>query len=351
MNSAAAPATLCAYPSCNQPSAAPTSDRGARPKYCADENHNPLTAHRERRRRQAQAAGQRAEETGGQPVTIGLTRAAELVRTLEKLTAQHADALARAVAELRSAGDVESAEAEVYAARTSADQRVAATEARLAEEINRRRDAETDRDQAHADREEADEAAAQAISRMDQLTRELADLRTATDEQLRQTRDQAAADVQQARDTAQREIGQARDQATRQVTEAASQLRRAEQEAARAQQAEAAAADRADRAQVQAAEEIARIRADAQRERDELHAATNARLTALEETRTALRVRAERAEADLDTARAENQRLTQQPCHAANGTELAENPAPRARSASQAKNAPATPAAGPQNQT
>ncbi len=304
--------SLCAYPDCDQPTAAPASDRGAKPKYCANDSHNPLTAHRERRRRQAEATGQRAEETGGQPVTIGLTRATELVRSLEKLTAQHADTLARAVAELRSAGDVESAEAEVYAARTSADQRVAAAEARLAEEIGRRREAETDRDQAQADREESDEAASQAISRMDELTRELAALRTATGEQFRQLRDQAAAEVQQARDTAQREIGQARDEATCQVAEVTSQFRRAEQETARAQQAEAAAIERADRAQAQAAEEIARIRADARRERDELHTATDARLAALEETRTTLRIRAERAEADLDTARAENKRLAEQ---------------------------------------
>src|ERR1022692_3243148 len=131
-------AQQCAYPSCDQPVAPPTSDRGAKPKYCDDASHNPLTAHRERRKREADATGQRAEETGGQPVTIGLTRAAELVRKLETLTAQHADALTRAIAELRSAGDVESAEAEVYATRASADQRIAAAEARLAEAITRR---------------------------------------------------------------------------------------------------------------------------------------------------------------------------------------------------------------------
>ena len=59
---------------------------------------------------------------------------------------------ARAITELRSAADPESAEAEVYAARASADQRIAAAEAGLAEEITRRRDAETERDQARADR-------------------------------------------------------------------------------------------------------------------------------------------------------------------------------------------------------
>src|ERR1039457_5701862 len=121
-------APQCAFPGCDQPAAAPTSDRGAKPKYCSDAGHNPLTAHRERRRREAESTGQRAEETEGQPVTIGLTRAAELMRTLERLTAQHADTLERAVTELRPAGDVESAEPEVYAARTSADQRVATAE-------------------------------------------------------------------------------------------------------------------------------------------------------------------------------------------------------------------------------
>jgi hypothetical protein len=45
---------------------------------------------------------------------------------------------------------------------------------------------------------------------------------------------------------------------------------------------------------------------------NQLTAATDARITALEETRDALRVRAERAEADLDAARADHQRLTEQ---------------------------------------
>jgi hypothetical protein len=60
-----------------------TSDRGAKPKYCADDGHNRSPPIASGARRQAEATGQRAEETGGQPVTIGLTRAAELVRTLE----------------------------------------------------------------------------------------------------------------------------------------------------------------------------------------------------------------------------------------------------------------------------
>src|ERR1700761_4616196 len=117
----------CAYPGCDQPPAASESGRGAKPKYCGDPDHNPLTAHRERRRNQAEASGQRAEETGGHPVTLGITRAAELVNGLEKTPSQPADPLARAITELRAVDDIESAEAEVFAARTSADERVAAT--------------------------------------------------------------------------------------------------------------------------------------------------------------------------------------------------------------------------------
>ena len=302
----------CAYPGCGKPPAAPGSDRGAKPKYCDDPAHNPLSAHRERRRKDAEASGQRAEETGGQPVTLGLTRATELIRTLEKLTVQHADTLTRAIAELRTAGDIESAEAEVYAARTSADQRVATAEARLAEEIQRRRDAEGARDADRDAREEADAAAAQAITRMDDLERELAELRASTQREVRQARDSAEAETQQARDSAQQDITTARDHAARQVADAEARTLQADQDADRARQAEAAAVARADHAQAAAADEAARIRADHHRALDQLTAATTARIAALEDTRDALRIRAERAEADLDAARTDNQRLTEQ---------------------------------------
>jgi colicin import membrane protein len=299
----------CAYPGCDHPPAAPGSDRGAKPKYCDDPGHNPLSAHRERRRKTAETSGQRTEETGGQPVTLGITRAAELVLTLEKLTAQHADTLTRAIAELRAAGDIESAEAEVYAARTSADQRIATAEARLAEEIQRRRDAEAERDDARADREQADDAAAQAITRMESLEREVAETRTSTAEEIQRVRASAAAEIRQARISADRDISAAREDAARQVADAEARARQAGQDATRARQAEAAALTRAEHAQAAAADETARIRGDHQRSLDQLTAATNARITALEETRDALRIRAERAEADLDTARTESQHL------------------------------------------
>jgi colicin import membrane protein len=341
----------CAYPGCEQPTAAPSSDRGAKPKYCDDPDHNPLSAHRERRRREAEAKGQRAEETGGQPVTLGITRAAELVAALGKLTVQHADTLTRALTELREVGDLESAEAEVYAARTSADQRVATAEARLAEEIQRRRDAEAERDAAQADREQADDDATQAAVRMEQLERELAELRDASEREVRQVRASAAAEVRQARESADRDISAARAGAARQVADAGARAETAEQDAARARQAEGAAVTRAEHAQAAAAAETARIRADHERALDQLTTATSARITALEETRDALRVRAERAETDLDAARAENQRLAEQLAQAViveADTESVGTPAPRPRTASRTKKTAATRAPRPE---
>jgi colicin import membrane protein len=335
----------CAYPGCQQPTAAPISDRGAKPKYCDDPEHNPLSAHRERRRKEAETNGQRSEETGGQPVTFGITRAAELVSSLEKLTAQHADTLTRAITELRAVGDIESAEAEVYAARTSADQRVATAEARLAEEIQRRRDAEAERDTPRADREQADDATAQAIIRMENLERELAELRTSTAAEVREVRDTAALEIRQARQDADRDISAARDEASRLVADAEGRAEQAEQDAAKAHRVEVLAITRAEHAQAAASEETARIRADHEHALAQLTEATSARLTALEETRDALRVRAERAESDLDAARTEIQRLAEELTRArtAEADEAPAGAAPtRSRTTSRAKKTSAT---------
>jgi colicin import membrane protein len=341
----------CAYPGCDQPPAARGSDRGARPKYCDDPDHNPLSAHRERRKREAEASGQRAEETGGQPVTLGLTRASELVRALDKITSQHADTLSRAIAELRAVGDIESAEAEVYAARTSADQRVATVEARLAEEIQRRRDAEAERDGARADREQADDATTQAIARMEELERELAELRANTQQEIGQIRASAVAEIQQARDTTQRDISAARDEAARQVADATARAEQAEHDAEQAHQAEVAAIEHAHQAQAAAANEVARIRADHRQALDQLTAATSARITALEETRDALKTRAERAEADLDAARADNKHLAEKLAEAASAdadaTPAGTTPL-RARTTTRTRKTQGTPAPRPE---
>ena len=60
------------------------------------------------------------------------------------------------------------------------------------------------------------------------------------------------------------------------------------------------------------AAELERVRADAARERDELRTAMESRAQVLEESRGELRGRAERAERDLDAARAELARARQE---------------------------------------
>jgi hypothetical protein len=70
----------------------------------------------------------------------------------------------------------------------------------------------------------------------------------------------------------------------------------------------------------------------------------SARITALEETRDALRIRAERAETDLDTARTENQRLAEQLTQERStdaDAAPASDPSPRPRT-SRTKKTPAT---------
>ncbi len=99
--------------------------------------------------------------------------------------------------------------------------------------------------------------------------------------------------------------------AARQVADATTRAEQAEHDAGQAHRAEVAAIEHAHQAQGAAADEVARIRADHRQALGQLSAATNARITALEEIRDALRVRADRAEADLDTARAENKRLAE----------------------------------------
>jgi chromosome segregation ATPase len=180
---------------------------------------------------------------------------------------------------------------------------------------------------------------------MEQLERELAETRTTTEAEVRSIRTSAATEIKQARVSADREISAAREHAARQVADADARAEQAEQDATRARQAEAAAITRAERAQAAAADETARIRADHHRALDQLTTATSARITALEETRDSLRIRAERAETDLDSARTENKHLAEQ---IAQAPSVEADPAqtvteyPRPRTPSRAKKTPAT---------
>jgi hypothetical protein len=145
--------------------------------------------------------------------------------------------------------------------------------------------------------------------------------------------------------TAQRDISAARDEAARLVADATARAEQAGHDAEQAHQAEVAAIEHAHHAQAAAADETARIRADHRQALDQLTVATNARITALENARDAFRVRAERAEADLDAVRADNHRLADKLTEAASADADAVptgTTAPRTRTAPRTKKTPAT---------
>src|SRR5690348_1622004 len=72
----------CNFPGCEQPPA-PASGPGRPPEYCTDPSHNRVTAWRERRRLEAEAAGTTTTDVEEvQPLTTARVTGAELLRAL-----------------------------------------------------------------------------------------------------------------------------------------------------------------------------------------------------------------------------------------------------------------------------
>jgi chemotaxis protein histidine kinase CheA len=127
----------------------------------------------------------------------------------------------------------------------------------------------------------------------------------------------AAAEADAGRRDAREQITAARAQASEQITAARQDTARHASERDTALQAARDAAHHADtetsrarQAETDARAETARVRADAARERDTLRENHQARLTAASALTAAERARAERAERQLDTERAEHRHLT-----------------------------------------
>ncbi|MGA2927613.1 MAG: hypothetical protein ABSG43_16770 [Solirubrobacteraceae bacterium] len=58
------PPKICIYPGCGRPAVSPHPLGGPQPSFCEREDHNALTAHQERRRRER--GGQRLGDTSNQ---------------------------------------------------------------------------------------------------------------------------------------------------------------------------------------------------------------------------------------------------------------------------------------------
>jgi colicin import membrane protein len=312
-------AATCKYPRCQNPPEA-ASGPGRRPQYCADPGHNAMTAYRERKRLAGAERGTAAGDAEtDQPVTMARMTGAELLRQMRELAgtlAATADRLTGAVATM---ADPTAAEAEVEAARAAAEQRATAAEAGRAEAERRAAIA----DQMRADADDAAEEMSTRLAAEEDHARQahdrLAEATTAHATEIAQIGREAwerIAAAETDRDDAVQAAAAARDAAVADATERRQEAQQAGQRAAVAEaRAEAAAAETArvrqdaahelEQLRASAAAELDRLRADAARERDELRELLEDRARTLTEACDAQRRRAERAEHDLDTARAE----------------------------------------------
>lgn len=187
----------CRFPGCDRPAAAGDAGTGRRPEYCDDPAHNRAAAWRERQR--LKGAGQLITSSAGdeaRPVEAARQKASELVAQLTGMAELFMDQLPRAIEEIRTAGDLDAAEAQIESVTTEAEERIAGAVARAsrAEQAQRR---------AEAEREEADAAAIESTDAVTRLEEELVDVSAQADgfqneasalqEELDATREAAAA--------------------------------------------------------------------------------------------------------------------------------------------------------------
>jgi colicin import membrane protein len=303
----------CAFPGCERPVRDRAGDGGGKPPiYCALLNqttgkhaHTPLTAARERARRERQGtSGQPAALTGETPASAARDRAATLLDQFRTTAEQMTGTLAAAIEAMTSAGDPESVSAELTTARRQVDRMQLEADERV-------QAAEAARDQATIDalatRQVTAEAAAardEAISELDTVEATLVTTQT----KLEQARIDYAAELEQLRAEAAAQVAVVERRAGEQVravqAEAAGRVQVAE--AGRGQAATEASAAR------QAATDAAR-RADETR-KELLQARTDHReeLAALRrEHREELAAERQRADATLEVVRVEHRRETQ----------------------------------------
>jgi hypothetical protein len=274
-------AATCRRPGCGQP--LPAGGRGRTRQFCSDD-----CARRYHNDARLPAPGSWPGNAGEDPLASldTLTRqAAVLIKAAREQAATLDPARVRV-----QVAEAEAARRRAEAAAVTADARAAEAEAEtqaLTEALTAARDAA-----------DAAEAAARQAGAAAQATQdELARLRRDTTIQITAIQAQASQDITAARQDADR-CARERDDAAAAARET---TRNAETEITRARQAEA-----------DARAETSRVRDDAARERDAFHAHHQAQLDTGRALTDAERARAERAEAQLDTERADRRHLTSQ---------------------------------------
>jgi len=328
-------AATCMFPGCGRPARERAGEGGGKPPiYCDLVNpatgklaHTPLTAARGRARRERHdAEGQPAGLMGEAPASTARDRAAGLLDQFHAGAEQLRSTLAAAVEAMTVAGDPDSVSAELAAARRQVER------ARL-EADERIHAAEAVRDQALAEATAAHHAAGEASAARDEALTELDTLEgilTAVRADLDQARAEHADQVAALRAEHAREMERLGAEADRQLAvvraETAQRISAAEHRAA--EQVHHAQADAAGRVQAadtmrdQALADASAARqaatdaiSRAQEAREELRQAREelrAELAAQrQEHREELAAERSRADAALDTLRAEHRRETQ----------------------------------------
>jgi len=108
----------CKYPGCENPPA-PATKPGRPPGFCELEEHDKLSAWRERQRLDAEARGDVVNEAQqAEPVTYSLTAGAELLRQVRAAGERQRTDIDRLIAHLDRLADPTSSEVEVATART-----------------------------------------------------------------------------------------------------------------------------------------------------------------------------------------------------------------------------------------
>ncbi|MET9676384.1 hypothetical protein ABZY68_25315 [Streptomyces sp. NPDC006482] len=312
-------APRCAYPQCeNPPVPKDTSKPGTRPKYCADPDHNAMSAYRAKQKRPAGVVQAAAEEQATDQIVTDAASTAVLVQSsvLAKVEGLKEE-LGRYVSLLQTITDPEAAEAQVAAAETRADARIAEAHELLTKEKGRRENAERKAKTSEDARVEAEEAADQAIDELEaakgRFETETARIQDEAEQQVAQAQaDAKVSDIQRRAEervtAAETAAGQALAQveemkttveqekaSAEEVRAAAAQVEEDARKSVRAAQAAQAEAERSARqAAVDAQTRIDAIQTAADRVSEELHgelertrtdlATSQARVTTLETT-------------------------------------------------------------------
>ena len=304
---------VCHFPGCTRPSR-PDPATGRPAKYCEQVVdgvlHNRANAWHRRRGERATAVGGAESAASSAPVSMARATLEQRLADLPEALSRFTEYLSGVVAEVRTAGDMEAAGAEVEDAHREALAKVADADRRASAADRARRDAEARSAAAETERAEADAAAEDAIAETARLRAEfeeqLVGVRAEADAAVEAAEHRAAAAEAQVRqDAAERDeqVQAARDETmgARSAAAAAEAGREAAQEAA-ARERDTAATLRNQIEQLRGEVDAARVDATAARS---AAAAAEAARDAAQEATERERAAAAEARRQLEQAHAE----------------------------------------------